>query len=71
MHHAPAEAGGGCRVAYTRRQAIPSVAAPTDMRKMFMKKLLGIFALAGAAFAALTFWRSKQSDDDFLDEELD
>lgn len=41
------------------------------MRKMFMKKLLGIFALAGAAFAALTFWRSKQSDDDFLDEELD
>lgn len=38
---------------------------------MTMKKLLGIFALAGAAFAALTFWRNKKTDDDFLDEELD
>jgi len=36
-----------------------------------VKKLLGIFALAGAVFAALTFWRNKQSDDEFLDEELD
>ncbi len=31
----------------------------------------GWAALAGAAFAALTFWRNKQSDDEFLDEELD
>jgi hypothetical protein len=36
-----------------------------------VKKVLGIFALVGAVFAALTFWRNRQTDDEFLDEELD
>ncbi len=36
-----------------------------------MKKVLGLFALVGAAVAALTFWRRKGDDDEFLDEELE
>lgn len=36
-----------------------------------MKKLLGIFAILGAAAAALMFWRRRKDDDEFLDEELD
>jgi hypothetical protein len=36
-----------------------------------MKKMLGLFALLGAAAAALAFWRSRKDDDEFLDEELD
>jgi len=36
-----------------------------------MKKFLGIFALLGAACAALMFWRKRQDDDEFLDEELE
>lgn len=36
-----------------------------------MKKLLGIFAVAGAAIAAIMFWRRNQDDDEFLDEELE
>jgi hypothetical protein len=36
-----------------------------------VKKLVGLFALVGAAAAALAFWRNRQTDDEFLDEELD
>jgi len=36
-----------------------------------VKKLLGIFAVLGAVAAALMFWRRQNSDDEFLDEELD
>lgn len=36
-----------------------------------MKKVLALFALAGAALAALAFWRRKGDDDEFLDEELE
>jgi len=36
-----------------------------------VKKFLGIFALLGAACAALMFWRKRQEDDEFLDEELE
>ena len=36
-----------------------------------MKKILGIFAILGAAAAALMFWRRRKDDDEFLDEELD
>ena len=36
-----------------------------------MKKVLGLFALVGAACAALMFWRRRKDDDEFLDEELE
>ncbi len=36
-----------------------------------MKKLLGIFALLGAVVGAVMFWKRRQEDDEFLDEELD
>lgn len=36
-----------------------------------MKKFLGIFALLGALAGAAMFWRNRQDDDEFLDEELD
>ena len=36
-----------------------------------MKKVLGIFALVGAAIGAVMFWRKRQDDDEFLDEELE
>lgn len=36
-----------------------------------MKKMLGILALLGALAGAVMFWRRRQSDDEFLDEELD
>jgi len=36
-----------------------------------MKKWLGLFGLVGAVCAALMFWRQRQDDDEFLDEELD
>ncbi len=36
-----------------------------------MKKLIGIFALLGALVGAVMFWRRRQDDDEFLDEELD
>lgn len=36
-----------------------------------MKKFLGILALAGAAVAALMFWRRNKDEDEFLDEELE
>jgi hypothetical protein len=36
-----------------------------------VKKFLGIFAILGAAFAFLTFWRRRNTDDEFLDEELE
>jgi len=36
-----------------------------------VKKFLGMFALIGAAVAALMFWRRRKEDDEFLDEELE
>ena len=36
-----------------------------------MKKFLGIFAVFGAVAAGLMFWRKRQDDDEFLDEELE
>lgn len=36
-----------------------------------MKKVLGIFALLAALVGALMFWRRRQDDDEFLDEELE
>lgn len=36
-----------------------------------MKKFLGIFALLGGLAAAVMFWRRRQEDDEFLDEELE
>ena len=36
-----------------------------------VKKFLGIFALIGALVGALMFWRHRQDDDEFLDEELE
>jgi uncharacterized Tic20 family protein len=36
-----------------------------------VKKILGMFALIGALVGALMFWRRRQDDDEFLDEELD
>ncbi len=36
-----------------------------------MKKFFGLFAVLGAAAAALMFWRKRQNDDEFLDEELE
>lgn len=36
-----------------------------------VKKVLGIFALLGALIGALMFWRKRQDDDEFLDEELE
>lgn len=36
-----------------------------------MKKLLGIVALLGAVVGAVMFWKRRQEDDEFLDEELD
>ena len=35
------------------------------------KKFFGLFAVLGAAAAALMFWRKRQNDDEFLDEELE
>jgi uncharacterized Tic20 family protein len=36
-----------------------------------MKKVLGILALLGAVVGVILFWRRRQEDDEFLDEELD
>lgn len=36
-----------------------------------MKKLLGLFAVFAAVGGALMFWRRRQTDDEFLDEELE
>jgi uncharacterized Tic20 family protein len=36
-----------------------------------MKKVLGIVALLGAVVGVILFWRRRQEDDEFLDEELD
>jgi hypothetical protein len=36
-----------------------------------VKKIFGLFALLGAAAAALMFWRRGKNDDEFLDEELE
>lgn len=35
-----------------------------------VKKKLGILALIGGIVGALSFWRRRKSDDEFLDEEL-
>ena len=36
-----------------------------------MKKVLGVFALLAALGGTLMFWRRRQDDDEFLDEELE
>ena len=36
-----------------------------------VKKVLGLFAVFAAIGGALMFWRKRQSDDEFLDEELE
>lgn len=36
-----------------------------------MKKVLGVFALLAALGGALMFWRRRQDNDEFLDEELE
>jgi hypothetical protein len=36
-----------------------------------VKKFLGVFAVLGAVAGALMFWRKRQTDDEFLDEELE
>lgn len=51
--------------------AVPPRANRAPAREVSVKKLLGIFAIAGAAIAAIMFWKSNQDDDEFLDEELE
>ncbi len=36
-----------------------------------MKRLLGLTAIFAAIGGVLFFWRKRQSDDEFLDEELE
>ncbi len=36
-----------------------------------MKRFLSMLALVGALAGALMFWRRRQDDDEFLDEELE
>jgi uncharacterized Tic20 family protein len=48
------------------------MAAPASRAWRFpVKKVLGIFALLGALVGAMMFWRQRQDDDEFLDEELE
>jgi hypothetical protein len=48
------------------------MAAPAIRARRFpVKKVLGIFALLGALVGAMMFWRQRQDDDEFLDEELE
>ena len=43
----------------------------TGLWRFPVKKILGLFALIGAAIGALMFWRRRQDNDEFLDEELE
>jgi uncharacterized Tic20 family protein len=43
----------------------------TGLWRFPVKKILGLFALIGAAVGALMFWRRRQDNDEFLDEELE
>ncbi len=55
---------------YTQRrekETVPERAA----KESGMKKFFGLFAVLGAAAAGLMFWRKRQNDDEFLDEELE
>lgn len=36
-----------------------------------VKKVVGLFAILAAIGGALMFWRKRQTDDEFLDEELE
>jgi len=36
-----------------------------------LKRFLGILAVLGAIAGAVMFWRRRQEDDEFLDEELE
>jgi hypothetical protein len=36
-----------------------------------VKRVLGLFAVLAAIGGALMFWRKRQTDDEFLDEELE
>lgn len=40
-------------------------------QEAYVKKVLGLFAIFAAIGGALMFWRKRQTDDEFLDEELE
>ena len=50
---------------------ILAVFRETGSWRVPVKKFLGIFALLGALVGAVMFWRRRQDDDEFLDEELE
>ena len=43
----------------------------TRLREATMKKKLGLMGLLATIAAAIMFWRRKNDDDEFLDEELE
>jgi hypothetical protein len=49
----------------------PGMGVSRPRRYSTMKKVLGIVALLGAVVGVILFWRRRQEDDEFLDEELD
>lgn len=70
--------GAGTRI-FLRRYFSQHGASPlycrllreTGLWRFPVKKILGLFALIGAAVGALMFWRRRQDNDEFLDEELE
>lgn len=56
---------------YTRTRKLPCDAVARGAWRLLVKKFLGIFALLGGLAAAVMFWRRRQEDDEFLDEELE
>jgi hypothetical protein len=40
-------------------------------QEVLVKKVFGLFAVLAAIGGALMFWRKRQTDDEFLDEELE
>ncbi|MEX0782676.1 MAG: hypothetical protein WD557_08500 [Dehalococcoidia bacterium] len=46
-------------------------ARASGQQEAHVKKVFGLFAVFAAIGGALMFWRKRQTDDEFLDEELE
>jgi hypothetical protein len=50
---------------------MPEAAPRRGTQEARVKKVFGLFAVFAAIGGALMFWRKRQTDDEFLDEELE
>ena len=64
-------ASAGRRYTPLAPSGMPEAARRRGTQEARVKKVFGLFAVFAAIGGALMFWRKRQTDDEFLDEEIE